>query len=234
MESTFDTFQHVQKRIDHDRIWFCVSIACIAIGLILILITKIDLESDLLSRVSLLLGIFMLAFGGMFAWQLWKQIEYSVEHYHELNRAQLSAYRLANKLPLPAYEIENIQAHQPEPIEPPQPVNIIKEVLDDKGRISSWQIENHPDRPSLDFLEIVFKAKDEAGMIPTERELAQMGKNNGSWTSTQSNRWLTMFEQAGIADKVTDTQRGNARRYFKRGLTLNQLRETFKYPMVSL
>lgn len=222
----------MKERFEHYAIALAISLASFCLGLFCIVVTPVNFDTNLLSRAQLLIGIFLTLFGVIFALVFGNLLWDWKEHQKKIDWAYLAAFHLANDLPLPRHENKIVEATQVEPIEPNQPLNVIHETKDAQGRIASWKIENHPDRPSEDFVRHVFLSKTDGGLIPTERELQADGKKTGLWNTAQVKRWLEIFDQLEITKKVYESERGNSPRCLNRELTINQIREKFGYAEV--
>ena len=226
----FDALKHIEWKIERDAAYLVASLFDVALGMVI--------PSDMVIgkfQAGVFLSGFMVMTGATFFVLLFLDVVVSTNHFHDWHKAQISAYRLQQGLPLPKHEKQNIEATQPqvnESVEPKQPLNVIHETKDAQGRIASWKIDNHPDRPSEDFIRYVFLSKTDAGLIPTERALQDEGKKTNQWNTAQVKRWLEIFDQLEITKKVYESERGNSPRCLNRELTINQIREKFGYAEV--
>lgn len=202
----FDAFRNIQTKIDRDRIWLAVSVADMSVGFVV--------PTD--TRVGLFIAVFMFITGLVFGVLLMLDIIMSTTNYHEWHKAQLSAYRLQQGLPLPKHETENLIAQQPQPetkSEASAPVN----VWTTQGNKATRK--EYADPPMIEFFNFMFGSMQSNQRIPSEPSFASWGKQGNRWTSTQSNTWLTYTDEQGVTEKMYESESGNSPRRVKQGVT---------------
>lgn len=224
MESTepVDILHYIQGRIDHDKIWLSVALSCFVIGILLFSLST--LFEGFMVRIFLLLGVFLAVFGLVMGLLIVEQVLYHIDHYKSWGNTILEAFRKERGLE----EVVVQSTGSPEPQEALQPFTIFTETKRNSTSVT-WEIQDHPDRPSKDFLRYIFSNKEESGLISTERDLQDAGELNGLWNTAQVKRWLKVLDQTGVTNKIYEMERGNSRRCLTRGLTLQQVYTKFKY-----